>query len=115
MLHVQLETQAQEILVSSYCCSSYRVTDPFNSLGTFSSSSIGSPVFHPIDDNDHTLLYLLCTGIAYKKQLYQGLFNKIFLAYAIVSGFGGCIWDGSPGGGVRGWSFLLSLLGSLSL
>ena len=36
LLHMQLETQ----LVSSYCCSSYRVTDPFSSLGTFSSSFI---------------------------------------------------------------------------
>jgi hypothetical protein len=27
-----------------------------------------------------------------------------------VSGFGGRIWDGSPGGAVSGWSFLLSLL-----
>jgi hypothetical protein len=29
-------------------CSSYRSTDPFRSLGTFSSSSIGGPVFHQI-------------------------------------------------------------------
>jgi hypothetical protein len=27
--------------VSSYCCSTYRVADPFSSLGAFSSSSIG--------------------------------------------------------------------------
>jgi hypothetical protein len=32
--------------VSSCCCSTYRVADPFSSLGTFSSSSIGSPVIH---------------------------------------------------------------------
>jgi hypothetical protein len=31
----------------SYCCSSYRVTDPFSSLGTFSSSFIGGHVLHP--------------------------------------------------------------------
>ena len=30
------------VLVSSYCCSSYRVADPFSSLGTFSSSFITS-------------------------------------------------------------------------
>jgi hypothetical protein len=38
---------SSEVLVSSYCSSSYRVADPFSSLGTFSSSSIGGPVFHP--------------------------------------------------------------------
>jgi hypothetical protein len=31
------------VLVSSYCCSIYRIADPFSSLGTFSSSSIGGP------------------------------------------------------------------------
>jgi hypothetical protein len=30
------------VLVSSYCCSSYRVADLFSSLGTFSSSFIGA-------------------------------------------------------------------------
>jgi hypothetical protein len=38
------------VLVSSYCSSSYSVADPFSSLGTFSSSFIRCPVFHPIDD-----------------------------------------------------------------
>ena len=27
--------------------------------------------------------------------------------YAILSGFGGCLWAGSPGGAESGWSFLL--------
>jgi hypothetical protein len=52
------------VLVSSYCCSTYRVADPFSSLGTFSSSSIGGPVFHPIADCEHPLLCLLGPGIA---------------------------------------------------
>ena len=64
LLHMQLETQAQGVLVISYCGSSNRVTDPFSSLGTFSSSSIGSPVFYAIDDCEHSLLYLPGTGIA---------------------------------------------------
>jgi hypothetical protein len=38
--------------------------------------------------------------------------SKIFLAYALVSGFGGCIWDGSLG---EAWSFLPSQLRNLSL
>jgi hypothetical protein len=32
------------------------------------------------------------------------------LASAIVSGFGGCLWDGSPDVAVSGWLFLQSLL-----
>jgi hypothetical protein len=36
------------------------------------------------------------------------------LASIIVSGFGDCIWDGSPGGAVSGWPFLQSLLLTLS-
>jgi hypothetical protein len=50
LLHRQLETRALGVLVSSYCCSNYRVADPFKSLCTFPRSSIEGPVFHPIDD-----------------------------------------------------------------
>ena len=50
-----------------------------------------------------------------RRQLYQAPVSKHFLASAIVSGFGVCMWDGSPGGAVSGWSFLQSLLHSLSL
>ena len=60
---MQLETQAQGVLVSSYCGSSNRVTDPFSSLGTFSISSTKGPVFHLVDDSKHPLLYLPGTGI----------------------------------------------------
>ena len=60
---MQLETQALGVLVSSYCCSTYWVADSFSSLGTFSSSSIGSPVIHPIDDCEHPLLCLLGPGL----------------------------------------------------
>jgi hypothetical protein len=72
LLHMQLETGAQGVLVSSYCCSSYRATDPFSSLGTFSSSSIGGHVFHPIDDCEHPLLYLPGTGIASLESAISG-------------------------------------------
>jgi hypothetical protein len=50
------DTSSGGVLVSSYC-SSYRVADPFSSLGTFSSSFIGGPVFPPIDDCHRLLLY----------------------------------------------------------
>jgi hypothetical protein len=32
-----------------------------------------------------------------------------------MSGFDGCLWDGSPGGTVFGWSFLQPLSHTLSL
>jgi hypothetical protein len=67
-------------------------------------------VHHPIDDCEHLLLYLPGIGIDSERELCQGLVSKIFLAYALVSGFGGCIWDGSPGGSVSGWSFFPSQL-----
>jgi hypothetical protein len=60
---MQLETRALGVLVSSYCCSTYRVAYPFSSLGAFSSFSIGSPVFHLIADCEHPLLCLPGTGI----------------------------------------------------
>jgi hypothetical protein len=72
LLHMQLETQLWGLLVNSYCCSSYRVADPFSSLGTFSSSFIGGPVFHPIDDCEHPLLYLLGTGTASQERAISG-------------------------------------------
>ena len=56
---MQLETRAPGVLVSSYCCSTYRVSYPFSSLGTFSTSSIGGPVIHTIANCEHPLLCLL--------------------------------------------------------
>jgi hypothetical protein len=47
------------VLVSSYCCSTYSVADPFSSLGMFSGSSTGGPVIHPIADCAHPLMCLL--------------------------------------------------------
>ena len=64
LIHMQIETQALGVLVSSYCCSTYWVADPFSSLGTFSSSSIGGPVFHPTADCEHLLQCLPGNGIA---------------------------------------------------
>jgi hypothetical protein len=52
------------LLVSSYCYSIYRVANPFSSLVTFSSSFTRGPVFHPIDDYEHPLLYFPGTVIA---------------------------------------------------
>ena len=59
-------------MVSSYWCSSYRNADSFSSLSTFSSSFIGSPVFHSINDCEHLLLYLPGTEIASQEIAISG-------------------------------------------
>jgi hypothetical protein len=91
-IHMQLETRALGVLVSSCCCSSYRVADPFSSLGTLSSSSIEGPEFHPIDDCEHPLLYLPGTSIASQKtaisrscqQNLAGICNSICIWWLIM-------------------------------
>ena len=85
LLHMQIETRALGGLVSSYCCSTYRVANPFSSLGTFSSSSIGVSVFHPVDDCEHALLYLTGTGIASQVTGISGSYQQNLAAYVIVS------------------------------
>jgi hypothetical protein len=79
LLHMQLETQALGVLISSYCCSTYQVADPFSSLGTFSSSSIGGPEFHTIDECEHPLLYLPGTGIASLETAISEFFQQILV------------------------------------
>jgi hypothetical protein len=44
-----------------------------------------------------------------RRQLYQAPVTKHFLASEVVSGFGVCMWNGSPGGAISGWSFLQSV------
>jgi hypothetical protein len=72
LLHMQLETQLWGVLVSSYCCSSYRVADHFSPLDTFSSSFIRGPVFQAIDDCEYTLLYFPGIGIASQERAMSG-------------------------------------------
>ena len=75
---MQLEIKALGVLVSSYCSSTYRVADPFSSSSAFSSFSIGGLVFHPIDDCEHPLLYLLGTGIGSHVTAISGSFQRNF-------------------------------------
>jgi hypothetical protein len=88
------------ILVSSYHCSSYSVADPFIYLGTFSRYFIRGPVFHPIDDCEHPLLYLPGTDIASQKIAISGscqqnlasIFNSVWVWWLIT---GWIPWWGS--------------------
>jgi len=58
----------------------------------------------------------ICQALAepLRRQLYRAPVSTHFLASAMLSGFDGCVWAGSPGGSVSGWSFLQSLLQTLS-
>jgi hypothetical protein len=76
LIHVQQETRAQGVLVSSYCSSTYRVADPFSSLGTLASSTIGGPVFHPIADCEHPLLCLLGPSTASQETAISASFQQ---------------------------------------
>jgi hypothetical protein len=48
--------------------------------------------------------FCICKALAglVRRQPYQDPFSMHFLASTIVSGFGNCIWDESPGGTVSG-------------
>jgi hypothetical protein len=69
---MQLEKQLWGVLVSSYCCPSYRAAETFRSLGTFSTSFNRSPVLYTKDDCKHPLLYLPGTGIATQETAISG-------------------------------------------
>jgi hypothetical protein len=62
------------VLASSYCCFSYGAANPFSSLSTFSSSSIGDPVLNPMDGCEHPLLYLSGTGRTSQETAITGSF-----------------------------------------
>ena len=101
LLHMLLETLVLGILVSSYCCSTYSIADPFSSLATFSCSSIRGPVFHTIDNCEHPLLYLPGTVIASHEtaisvsfqQNLAGICNSVWVWWLIM-------------GWIRGWGSL---------
>jgi hypothetical protein len=49
-----------------------------------------------------------------RRQLYQASVSKHFLVSTNLSGFGDCVWDGSPGGAVSGCPFPQCMLHTLS-
>jgi hypothetical protein len=56
--------------------------------------------------------FCICQALAepLRRQLYQVPESKLLFASTIVSVFGGCLWDGSPGGAVSGLLFFQPLL-----
>ena len=108
VMNLQIKPSCSKIKKSTYYCSSYRAADPFSFLGTFSSSFIEDPVFHPIDDCEHSLLYLPGTGKASQETAISGSFQQ-HLADVCNSVY---VWwlsmGWTPGGAVSGWSILSS-------
>jgi hypothetical protein len=72
-------------------------------------------VFHPVNDCEHLILCLPGTGIASGEIAISGSCQQNLVGVCKVSGFGGCLWDGSLGTAVSRWSFLPSQLRTLSL
>jgi hypothetical protein len=72
-------------------------------------------VLIPMDGCEHPPLYLSGTGRASQETAISGRVSKELLASMIVSGFGNCIGDGSPGGTVSGWPFLQFLIHTLTM
>jgi len=90
---VSRSSWAGEVLVGLYWCSFYEVTNPFSSFGPFPNSSIRSSVLSPMVRFWQSLSGDSCIRFL----------SASYMASAIVTGFGVCIWDGYPGGAVSGW------------
>ena len=82
----------------------------FKLSGNFSGSFIGELVIRPMDDSEHSLLYMPGTGRLSQETAISGSCQQVLLGVCLVTGFGGCLWGGSPSGVVSGWSFLQALL-----
>jgi hypothetical protein len=74
------------VLGSSYCCSTYRVAVPFSSLGTFSSSSIGGRVTHPIADCDHPLLWFAHSDAIQSRGAHLCIYWEFHYTYHLHTG-----------------------------
>ena len=72
LIHMQLRHELPGVLVRSYCCSTYRVADSFS----FSSSSIGGLVIHPIADCEPPLMCLLGPCIVSQETAISGSFQQ---------------------------------------
>jgi hypothetical protein len=89
LLHMQLETQAQGVLVSSYCCSSYRVTDPFSLWEPFLFNhgkflTCVSQLLWVAQSHRKTQMFLLLFMIEVKLQLWKSYKNNLWIWVIII-------------------------------
>jgi hypothetical protein len=75
----------------------------------FSGSFIGDLVLHPMDDCEHPLPYLPGTYRASQKTAISGSYQQALDGICLVTGFGACLWVGTPSGAGSGCSFLQAL------
>ena len=71
---------------------------PFSSFSHSPNSFFGVPALSPMVGCELPHLYWSGSGRASQGTAVSGSCHKNFLASAIVSEFGVCMWDGSPGG-----------------
>jgi hypothetical protein len=85
-------------LVGWYCCSSYGMLTPSTTSVLPLIPSLGT--LYSVQWLAVSIHLCICQNLAkpLKRQIYQALVRKHFLALAIVSGYRGCIWYGCPGG-----------------
>jgi hypothetical protein len=83
---------------------------PLMLSGYFSGSFIGYLVLRPMDDYEHPLLYLPGTGRASQVTANSGSCQQVLGGFCLVTGFGDCLWGGSPSEAVSGWLLLQTLL-----
>ena len=67
-------------------------------------------MIHPLADCEHPLLYFPGTGRVSQEIAISGFYQQALVGICLVSGFGGCLWDGFLSGAVSGWLFLQVLL-----
>jgi hypothetical protein len=77
---------------------------PLQLLGSFLWSLHWGPCLCSVQWLAESFHFCICQALAepLRRQLYHATVSKPLLASTIVSGFGDCIWDGSPGGVVSG-------------
>jgi hypothetical protein len=74
LIHMQLESRGPRYWLGHNVVAP--IGDPFSSLDTLSSSSIGRPVIHPIADCEHSLMCLLGPCIVSKETAISGSFQQ---------------------------------------
>jgi hypothetical protein len=129
LLHMRLETWVPSCVLLGWWFSPWSswgsgwltllffiwILNPYSSFNPFSKSSIQDTMLRPMVGCEHLPLHLSGSGRATQETAISGSSQHSLLTSIIVSVFGVCIWDGSPGGTVCGWTFLRSLLHNLSL
>jgi hypothetical protein len=88
---------------------------PFSSFSPSYNFSIGIYVLSPMVGCKYPYRFGQDLAELLRQQLYQVPVSKYFLALALMSQVGVCMWDGFPGGSLSGWPFLRSPFYSLSL